>query len=151
MRKLTLPIGLALALLLGLPRSAPAGDTQDRVEIKQTALDYIDGWYEGNAVRMARALHPELVKRIMRLDARTGEPWLEQMGATTLVHATAAGRGAATPAGKRADDVVVLDVFGNAASVRITAGEWIDYLHMVKWKGHWVIVNVLWQTKQGAS
>ena len=30
--------------------------------IRQTALDYIEGYYEGNAERMERALHPELAK-----------------------------------------------------------------------------------------
>ena len=37
----------------------------DADAIKQTALDYIEGWYEGNAERMERALHPELAKRIV--------------------------------------------------------------------------------------
>lgn len=36
----------------------------DSAAIKQTALDYIEGWYEGNAERMERALHPDLAKRI---------------------------------------------------------------------------------------
>jgi len=133
--------------VLGIAGPAAAGEADERAEIKKTALDYIDGWYEGDATRMARALHPELAKRIMRVDAKTGEAWLEQMGATTLIHGTAAGRGTGAPKEKRQDDVQVLDVFGPVASVRITAGEWIDYLHMAKWKGHWVIVNVLWQMK----
>src|SRR5262249_48228671 len=40
----------------------------DLAAIKQTALDYIEGYYEGNAERMERALHPELAKRIVRTD-----------------------------------------------------------------------------------
>ena len=32
----------------------------DREAIKATALDYIEGWYEGNPERMERALHPDL-------------------------------------------------------------------------------------------
>jgi hypothetical protein len=141
---------LALALVC-LGTAAHAGDAEERAEIKKTALDYIDGWYEGDGARMARALHPELAKRIMRVDPKTGDAWLEQMGATTLTHAAGAGWGAKTPKEKREDDVQVLDVFGNAASVRITAGEWIDYLHMSRWKGHWVIVNVLWEMKPQAK
>jgi len=39
--------------------SASAQATSDADLIKQTALDYIEGWYEGNAERMERALHPE--------------------------------------------------------------------------------------------
>ena len=40
-----------------------------------------------------------------------------------------------------------LDVFGNAATVKIVANEWIDYLHVSKIDGRWVIVNVLWEMK----
>jgi hypothetical protein len=24
---------------------------------------------------------------------------------------------------------------------------WIDYMHMARWNGRWVIVNVLWELK----
>ena len=33
---------------------------KEREAIKQTALDYVEGWYEANSERMQRALHPEL-------------------------------------------------------------------------------------------
>jgi hypothetical protein len=32
-------------------------------EIVACALDYYEGWFDGDAARMERALHPELVKR----------------------------------------------------------------------------------------
>jgi hypothetical protein len=31
--------------------------------IRQAAVDYIEGWYTGDADRMERALHPDLAKR----------------------------------------------------------------------------------------
>jgi hypothetical protein len=43
-------------------------------------------------------------------------------------------------------DVTILDVFGNTASVRVVAADWIDYLHVAKFNGRWVIV--LWELKQ---
>jgi hypothetical protein len=36
-------------------------------------------------------------------------------------------------------------VYGNAASVRVYASGWVDYLHLAKWNGEWKIVNVLWE------
>src|SRR5688572_20651239 len=45
-----------------------AQSTPDSELIKQAALDYIEGWYEGNAERMERALHPELAKRIVNTE-----------------------------------------------------------------------------------
>lgn len=114
--------------------------------IKQTALDYIEGWYEGNAERMERALHPELAKRIVRTDAR-GRSSLGSMGAMQLVQYTRASDGKDIPKDKQQKDVTVLDIFGNAASAKVVAADWIDYLHLAKWNGRWVIVNVLWEMK----
>jgi len=33
------------------------------------------------------------------------------------------------------------------AVARIDASGWIDYLELAKWRGRWVIVNVLWELK----
>jgi hypothetical protein len=45
------------------------------------ALDYIEGWYTGDAARMERALHPDLAKRIVESDARNGGSVLGHMTA----------------------------------------------------------------------
>ncbi|MGP0055951.1 MAG: nuclear transport factor 2 family protein [Steroidobacteraceae bacterium] len=34
----------------------------DSAAIKETLLNYVEGWYEGNAARMKRALYPDLAK-----------------------------------------------------------------------------------------
>ena len=43
----------------------------NRAAIVTTALDYIEGFYDGDAVRMERSLHPELAKRIAYVDPAT--------------------------------------------------------------------------------
>jgi hypothetical protein len=122
----------------------------DSAAIRETALDYIEGWYEGNATRMERALHPELAKRIVRTDPKSGRSGLGMQSALTLINATKAGGGTKTPEARRLKDVRILDVFENAASVRVDASDWIDYLQVAKWNGRWVIVNVLWELKPEA-
>jgi len=96
---------------------------------------------------MERALHPELAKRIVRTDPKSGRSNLGQMSAMTLVQFTRSGGGKQTPKEKQQKDVSILDVFENAASVKVVASDWVDYLHMAKWSGRWVIVNVLWEMK----
>jgi hypothetical protein len=118
----------------------------DKEAIKQTALDYIEGWYEGNAERMERALHPELAKRIVRTSPE-GRSRLDQMGALTLVQYTKGGGGKNTPKDKQQKDVTILDVFENASCVKVVATDWVDYLQVAKFNGRWVIVNVLWELK----
>jgi putative lumazine-binding protein len=142
-RNLCLSLGL---LLLVFVAKAQAQTPADSAAIKQTALDYIEGWYEGNAERMEKALHPELAKRIVRTNPE-GRSRLDQMGAMTLVQYTRRGGGKETPKEKQQKDVTILDVFENAASVKVVATDWVDYLHMAKSNGQWVIVNVLWELK----
>src|SRR3954464_13755002 len=110
---------LSSSLLL-LSIIVPAGRIQaqfgaDSAAIRATALDYAEGWYEGNGDRMARALHPELVKRIVVRDTATGRSVLQNMGASALVNGTRHGYGKETPKERRQRDVSVLDIYGNAA------------------------------------
>jgi hypothetical protein len=138
---------LLIAATSVAPFSASSAQTQaDSVAIRQTALDYIQGWYTGDAPRMERALHSELAKRIVRTDT-LGNFRLDQQSAMTLVQGTRNGYGKTTPQADRLDDVRILDIYRNAASVRINASYWVDYLQLAKWHGRWVIVNVLWELK----
>ena len=139
---------ILIAGLIGLLFTSASGQdtSSDESAIRKTALDYIEGWYEGNAERMERALHPELAKRIVRTDDR-GRSNLGQMGALTLINFTRGGGGKNTPKEKQQKDVTVLDIFGNAATAKVVASDWVDYLQLAKWNGRWVIVNVLWELK----
>jgi hypothetical protein len=140
----TIRWGLGLALMAALlPAALHAQTAADSAAIRATALDYAEGWYSGDAARMERSLHPQLAKRIVR--SRGGTSSLDQMTAADLVGATR-GRGAGN-GGAGQKDVRILDVFGNTASVRLTMDGWIDYMHMARWNGRWVIINVLWELK----
>lgn len=119
--------------------------TAEKEALTQTALDYAEGWYEGNAERMERALHPELAKRVLIVNGASGEAKLEAMTAAALIQATRDGGGKRTPADQRLADVTVLDVTGNAATVKLVMRGWVDYMHLSKIDGHWKIVNVLWE------
>jgi hypothetical protein len=142
--------GLVLALV-ALPAALHAQTATDSSAIRATALDYVEGWYEGNPERMGRALHPELVKRIVVTDTATKRSVIQNMGASALVNGTRHGWGKETPKDRQQKDVTILDIFGNAASVKGVMADWIDYMQMAKVDGRWVIVNVLWEQKPGAK
>lgn len=128
------------------PNTEASLQEADRVAIKQAALDYIEGWYTGDHVRMERALHPELAKRIVGVQP-TGANNLTSIGAMTLVDQTRAGLGRSIPKEKRQEEITIFDVYRNAAVVKIVASDWIDYLHLARFNGRWVIINVLWELK----
>lgn len=135
---------MAVALAAAAPARAAAQTAADSAAIRATALDYAQGWYTGDAARMERALHPDLAKRMVESDAN-GHSRLDQMGALELVQLTRNGGGSRNPPDHRRADVRILDIYGNAASVRVAMNSWVDYLHIARWNGHWVIVNALWE------
>lgn len=143
---MTRPVLAIAAAALVLATPATAQTAADSAAIKATALDYIEGWYQGNAERMERAVHPDLAKRIINQDQR-GRSVLGHQSAMTLVQSTRRGGGKETPPAQVRTDVRILDIFGNTASVRVDAGTWIDYMHIAKWSGRWVIINVLWENR----
>jgi hypothetical protein len=61
--------------------------------VRQAALDYAQGWYEGDVERMRRSLHPELAKRALLRDPQTGEERFSHLGQQQMVDKTAHGGG----------------------------------------------------------
>ena len=106
--------------------------------ITQTVLDYYEGWFDGDAARMDRALHRDLVKR------RSGE----DLGVTTkqrMIELTERGSGKEDAADRRID-VEVADVYKDMASVTVRSAPYHEYLHLVRTGDGWKIANVLFQT-----
>jgi Putative lumazine-binding len=136
-----------LHLLLLTAAPAVAQSAADSSAIRATALDYVEGWYTGDAQRMARAVHPELVKRIVVADTVTGKGVLQNMGASALVNGTRRAYGRSTPKEQQRKEITILDIFGNAAAAKADMAEWVDYMQLAKIDGRWVIVNVLWERK----
>ena len=77
----------------------------ERAAIVATALDYFEGWFDGDAGRIERALHPALAKR--------SRPGLRTVTKDEMVAWTAEGEGKAEDPGRgRRIDVSVVDVHG---------------------------------------
>ena len=139
---------VALALIISTT-GVQAQSAADSAAVRATALDYIEGWYEGNTDRMARALHPDLAKRIVA--PGPDGAMVRNMTAEQLTQATAGGGGKMTPPDQQRKDVTIFDIYGGAATVKIVAGDWIDYLHIGKVDDRWVIINVLWEFTEEAK
>src|ERR1041385_8174960 len=125
MKQLILTAGV-IALLFTCAQAQE--QSNEEAAIRKTALNYIEGWYEGDAARMESALHPELAKRMIYTDPKSGRSQFHHMGAMALVQGTRMGGGKQTPKEKQLKEVTILDRFNNAAVVKIVASDWIDYL-----------------------
>ena len=121
-----------------------AQTSSDEAAVVAAALDYFEGWFEGDAKRMDRALHPGLAKRsLSQIEPDSTE--LRSLTKERMVELTAAGEGKSeSPAGKLRIDVEVVDLHGNIAAVVVRSAVYREYLHLVRTDEGWKIVNALW-------
>ena len=138
-RKSVFPLAIIL-LAVASPVRGQAPD--DKAAIRRAALDYIEGWYDADGVRMDRALHKELAKRIVR--SAGGTEQFTSLTKAQMVEATQKGGGKNRPAETRNIKVDILDVYRDMATVRTECADYVDYLHLARSEGQWKIVNVLW-------
>ena len=112
--------------------------------IVATVHDYFDGWFDGDAERMRRALHPDLVKRSPGADQAAS---LDFITADQMIGWTADGEGAriAERLNDRVIEVDVLDVNDDIATVRVRSEPYHEYLHLVRTAEGWQIVGAWWQ------
>lgn len=126
-----------------------AQSAKDSADIRTAALHYVEGWYEGNGERMAKAVHPQLAKRNIgwSSDISNNGNVLSEMNGEQLVERTKRGSGKNTPMNRQIKNITILSIFNNSASVKAEMADWIDYMHLCRWNGEWKIINVLWEMK----
>ena len=109
----------------------------DEDAVVATVRDYFEGWFDGDPVRMERALHKDLVKRCNGDD----------LGVTTkerMLELTRRGEGK-EDAADRTLDIEVEDVYGDIASVTVCSAVYHEYVQLVRTRDGWKIANALWQ------
>ena len=135
---------LVTACIVALPAAWAAEPTDvDKAAIKQAALDYVDGFYDGSIERLDKALHPNLQKVTLR-QLPNGRDMLDFNGAAHNLKEYAASGIAAKPAEERKIEVTILDIYLNIATVKIDSADFLDYAHVARINGEWKIINVLW-------
>jgi hypothetical protein len=107
--------------------------------IERAVLDYFEGWFDGDAERMERALHPELAKRSLRDGA------LRTITAREMIGWTADGEGRAFDVPDRRIEIEVVAVIEEIASVVVHSAVYVEYVHLVRTDSGWKIVNALWR------
>ena len=118
--------------------------SSDEAPIVAAALDYFEGWFEGDGARIDRALHPGLAKRSLS-QVDPDSPELRDLTKEGMVELTAAGGGKdEIPDEGLRIDVEVVDLHGNIASVVVRSAVYREYLHLVRTDEGWKIVNALW-------
>ena len=116
----------------------------DEDAIQGVASDYIEGWFDGDAGRMERALHPELVKRSRGIEGDDPDA-LRTLSAAEMIDATADGEGRREDAADRRIEIRIEHLSGDIASVTCLCHLYVDLLQLIRMPEGWRIVNAVWR------
>jgi len=133
--------------IAAVPGAASAQAPQpDSALVRRAVLDYVEGFYEGDTVKLARSVRSDVAKmgfsrhRDSTNYAAETMPFSEFLAYAGRVRA----RNRPAPATAR-KEIVIYDVQSVTASAKLTAFWGTDYLLLGKFDGRWMITHVLWQ------
>ena len=132
-------------LLFVLATGNAFSQSSDKEAIKETALNYIEGWYSADTARMARALSPELAKKGIIMNPRSNELVIAPATFSQMLQWTGQKPNELEADPDKKMEVVIIEVGQNIAMVKTITPDFIDYLHMGKMNGEWKIYNAIWE------
>lgn len=123
-----------------------AQNANEKKGVERAALDYLEGFYEGDTTKLKRGIAPNLLKFGYMKQRDSGA--FSSAGQMTYQEAIdyalsvkASGRTREVPAGS----VEIYEVSAHIASAKVKAWWGFDYLLLAKHDGKWMIEHVLWQ------
>ena len=120
----------------------------DAGAIRACILDYFEGWFEGDARRMDRALHPGLAKHAIGQD-RDRTDVLDVTTRDEMVEATARGLGRQRDLPDRAIRIDIVAVSGDIASVVVHSAVYVEFALLARAADGWRITGTLWRWADG--
>ena len=121
--------------------------TSDKEGVKKACMNYIEGFYEGNASKLEASLQPTLNKFGFWKNKDTNV--YEQVPHMSYDQALAYAKGVLDkkefPKPDAPREVLVLDIGNSIAAAKVTAWWGIDYILLSKRGDKWMIEQVLWE------
>lgn len=141
-------VGLSAASAVsGQTTNVAAKNVDAHTLVRQAILDYVEGIYEVDPKRIERSVHPDLAKRGYFIPRGKTAYESEAMSFAQLVEVSKKFAANKKPPADAPKEIVIFDVADQTASAKLVAIWGIDYFHLAKHDGKWMIVNVLWQSK----
>lgn len=118
---------------------------QDKVKIKRAALDYIEGFYEGDTIKIKRSIHPELSKLGFGRKSKGSKQHIMSYEKAIGFARDVANDPQLAASSDAVKKIEILDAQDKIACVKLTVYWGVDYLLMAKYGDKWMITKVLWQ------
>jgi CubicO group peptidase (beta-lactamase class C family) len=144
-RSILILAALAVAPALGGQAAAGQNAAGDRAAVEAAVRDYLEALYDVEPAKIERSVHRDLVKRGF-FHVGSGEYGEGIMTYDELYRLAAQWNADGQVDTVRAPrEIRILDLLDQTATARLEAHWGIDYLHLARYDGKWMIVQVLWQ------
>jgi hypothetical protein len=137
-------LGWTILLFAASPLTAQTA--ADSAGVRQAVYDYVNAVYNADTSLVYRSVRPELAKRGYFIPRNASAYANEPMSFAELVETARTWNAAKKDTSTWPKEVRVLDVLNQTASAKLVARWGIDYFHLAKYDGKWMIVNILWQS-----
>src|SRR6266566_6396534 len=114
------------------------------VAVRQAVLDYVEGVYETDTSKIERSVHPNLAKRGFFVQGNEAAESIMTF-AEFIEHTKTYNKDGQFPP-DAPKEITIYEVLDHTVSVKLIAAWGIDYMHLAKYNGKWMIIHVLWQT-----
>ena len=120
---------------------------QEKEKVERACLDYIEGFYEGDTIKLIAALKPSLYKIGYWKNNNTGvydfDGQMTYREALDYAKNVMTKKNFAKPGAPK--KVEVFEIGNTIASAKVTAWWGIDYVLLSKQGDKWLIEQVLWE------
>jgi len=122
----------------------------DHEAVRQAIFDYVEGIYEVDPARIERSVHPSLNKGGFFEEKESTYSFTAMTFAELLELSKHYNEDGKMPE-DAPKEVTVFEVQEQIATAKLAAWWGTDYMHLAKYDGKWLIVNILWQSHPAQS
>jgi hypothetical protein len=134
---------IILTAILFVAASQAFAQTNDKAEVEKAVLNYVEAFYEADTTKAYESIAKHLAKRgyyTWQDTVREGTMTFDQ-----AIRLAKRWKNSVTITPETPKKITVFDVAPKIASAKLEAHWGIDYFHLAKINGRWMIINVLWQ------
>lgn len=145
-------VSIAACLAMALAGTPFAGDSTDEAGIERAVQNYVSALYDMKPELLDESVSPQL-KKVGYMPAEDGSGLAERWMTFDELRELAGhlNKDGMFDPETSAREVTILERTDLIAAVKLNAAWGIDYIHLTKISGEWMIMNVIWQMHQGSE
>ena len=121
---------------------------EDSLEIKRKSIGYIKSLQNLNPLLMDSVLDSIFTKVTIGYNPLKRSEIIKETTREQMIEfATNWNRSGQKFPLKPVENVTILDVYNQIATVKLVSDNWVEYLQLIKTNGKWSITNMIWQYK----